>query len=128
MACSPADLAEFAALRGEAASIALDDFGTGYSNIARLRTLPVDRVKLDQTLIADVETSAEARDLVQAVVHMIRAVGCRIVAESVENAAQADILRAMGVDSVQGYVFASPMSEDDYAAWLSRDRGQRSVA
>lgn len=128
MACSPADLAEFAALRGEGASIALDDFGTGYSNIARLRTLPVDRVKLDQTLIADVETSAEARDLVQAVVHMIRAVGCRIVAESVENAAQADILRAMGVDSVQGYVFASPMSEDDYAAWLSRDRGQRSVA
>ncbi len=125
MACSPADLAEISALRASGASIALDDFGTGYSNIARLRTLPVDRVKLDQTLIADIETSEEARVMVQAVVQMIKAVGCTIVAESVENAAQADLLRAMGCDCVQGYVYAPPMSEDDYQAWIVRSEGER---
>ncbi len=129
MGCSSADLAEFAALRAEGAHIALDDFGTGYSNIARLRTLPVDRVKLDQTLIADIETSAEAREMVQAVVQMIKAVGCGIVAESVENAAQADLLRAMGCDSVQGFVFAGPMTEREYERWAAREtREQRSVA
>lgn len=117
MECSEAELAEIAAIRAEGASIALDDFGTGFSNIARLRTMPVDRVKLDQTLIADIETSEEARVVVQALVHLIKGVGCSIVAESVENADQADLLRAMGCDSVQGYVYAGPMSEDEFSHW-----------
>ncbi|WP_118857025.1 putative bifunctional diguanylate cyclase/phosphodiesterase [Sphingomonas mesophila] len=129
MECSEAELAEIAALRSEGASIALDDFGTGFSNIARLRTMPVDRVKLDQTLIADIETSEQARIVVQALVHLIKGVGCAIVAESVENAAQADLLRAMGCDSVQGYVFAGPMSEDEFAHWSAHnDREARSAA
>ena len=129
MECSEAELAEIAALRAEGASIALDDFGTGYSNIARLRTMPVDRVKLDQTLIADIETSEQARVVVQALVHLIKGVGCSIVAESVENAAQADLLRAMGCDSVQGYVFAGPMSEDEFVQWSAHtDRRSLSAA
>ena len=129
MECSEAELAEIAALRLEGASIALDDFGTGYSNIARLRAMPVDRVKLDQTLIADIETSEQARVVVQALIHLIKGVGCTIVAESVENAAQADLLRAMGCDCVQGYVFAGPMSEDDFVHWSAHaDRATRSAA
>ena len=55
-------LAEIAALRADGATIAIDDFGTGYSNIARLRAMPLDRVKLDPSLIADIETSEKARD------------------------------------------------------------------
>jgi diguanylate cyclase (GGDEF)-like protein len=131
MQCGASDLAELSALRAEGASIALDDFGTGYSNIARLRTLPVDRVKLDQTLIADIETSDEARIVAQAVIEMCRGVGCETVAESVENAAQADLLRAMGCDTVQGYVFAAPMDEDEFVVWASRSAeaySTRSVA
>ena len=129
MECSEAELAEIAALRAEGASIALDDFGTGYSNIARLRTMPVDRVKLDQALIADIETSEQARVVVQALIHLIKGVGCSIVAESVENAAQADLLRAMGCDCVQGYVFAGPMTEDEFAHWSAQnDRQARSAA
>ena len=128
MQCNEADLAEIAALRAEGASIAIDDFGTGYSNLARLRTMPIDRVKLDQTLIADIETSEKARVVVQAVVHLIKGVDCEIVAESVENSAQADILRAMGCDTVQGYVFAEPMYEDDFIAWSANADRKRSVA
>ncbi len=91
--------------------------------------MPVDRVKLDQTLIADIETSEEARVVVQALVHLIKGVGCTIVAESVENATQADLLRAMGCDSVQGYVYAGPMSEEEFADWSSHnDRSAKTAA
>jgi len=128
MQCAEADLAEIAALRAEGASIAIDDFGTGYSNLARLRSMPLDRVKLDQSLIAEIETSEKARVVVQAVVHLIKGVGCKIVAEAVENSAQADILRAMGCDTVQGYVFAAPMSEDEFIAWSANADRKRSVA
>lgn len=122
-------MAEIAGLRADGATIAMDDFGTGYSNLARLRTMPLDRVKLDQSLIADIETSEQARVVVQAVIHLIRGVGCEIVAESVETVAQADILRAMGCDIVQGFVFAHPMFEDEFLDWTSNAvRGARSVA
>jgi diguanylate cyclase (GGDEF)-like protein len=126
--CADADLAEIAALRAEGASIAIDDFGTGYSNLARLRSMPLDRVKLDQSLIADIETSEQARVVVQAVIHLIKGVGCEIVAEAVENSAQADILRAMGCDTVQGYVYAEPMYEGEFAAWVANTDRKRSVA
>ena len=101
-------LAEIAALRADGASIAIDDFGTGYSNIARLRAMPLDRVKLDPSLIADIDTSEKARIVVQAVIQLIKGVGCEVVAEAVENVAQADILRAMGCDTVQGYHLRPP--------------------
>ena len=106
-----------------------DDFGTGYSNIARLRAMPLDRVKLDPSLIADIETSEQARVVVQAVVQLIKGVGAEIVAEAVESVGQADILRAMGCETVQGFVFAYPMFEEEYLAWTQNaDRGSRSVA
>ena len=106
-----------------------NDFGTGYSNLARLRAMPLDRVKLDPSLIADIETSDKARIVVQAVVQLIKGVGAEIVAEAVENSAQADILRAMGCETVQGFVFAHPMFEDEYLSWTENaGRGSRSVA
>jgi diguanylate cyclase (GGDEF)-like protein len=129
MEVSEAVLAELVALRADGATIAIDDFGTGYSNLARLRSMPLDRVKLDPSLIADIETCERARVLVQAVIQMIRGVGCEIVAEAVETAAQADILRSMGCDVVQGYVFARPMFEEEFLEWTTNAaRGTRSVA
>ena len=118
MEISETVLTEIAALRADGAKIAIDDFGTGYSNLARLRAMPLDRVKLDPSLIADIETSEKARVVVQAVVQLIHGVGCEIVAEAVETVAQADILRAMGVQTVQGFVFAHPMFEVEYREWV----------
>jgi diguanylate cyclase len=123
MEVSAGVLEEIARLRGEGARVAIDDFGTGYSNLARLRTMPLDRVKLDQTLIADIDSSEKARVIVQAVIQLIKGVECEVVAEAVETVAQADILRAMGCDTVQGYVFAEPMFEQDFLAWTSSTRG-----
>src|SRR3954447_19985686 len=123
-------LAEIGALREDGATIAIDDFGTGYSNLARLRAMPLDRVKLDPSLIAEIESCEKARVIVQAVIQLIKGVECEIVAEAVETAAQADILRAMGVDTVQGYVFAPPMFEEEFLAWIgnAERRGAKSVA
>ena len=129
MQASEAVLAEIASLREDGARIAIDDFGTGYSNIARLRSMPIDRVKLDPSLIVDIDTCEKARVVVQAVIQLIKGVDCEVVAEAVETVAQADILRAMGCDTVQGFIFAEPMFEDDFLAWVrSADSSAKSVA
>ena len=122
-------LEEISNLRNDGARITIDDFGTGYSNIARLRSMPLDRVKLDPSLIADIETSEQARVVVQAVIQLIKGVGCEVVAEAIETVSQADILRAMGCDSVQGFVFAPAMFEHEFLAWAANSRGAaKSVA
>jgi diguanylate cyclase (GGDEF)-like protein len=130
MEVSTAVLEEIAGLRADGVRIAIDDFGTGYSNLARLRAMPLDRVKLDPSLIADIESNEKARVIVQAVIQLIKGVECEIVAEAVETVAQADILRAMGCDVVQGYVFAAPMFEEEFLAWTGNARGRdaKSVA
>jgi diguanylate cyclase (GGDEF)-like protein len=122
-------LAQIAALRRDGARIAMDDFGTGYSNIARLRAMPIDRVKLDPLLIADIESCDKARVVTQAVIQLIKGVGCEVVAEAVETVAQADILRAMGCDTVQGFVFSPAISEDAFLNWVrGGESGAQSVA
>jgi diguanylate cyclase (GGDEF)-like protein len=129
MEVSAAVLEEIAALRSDGARIAIDDFGTGYSNIARLRTMPIDRVKLDPTLVVDIDTDEKARVIVQAVIQLIKGVGCEVVAEGIETVAQADILRAMGCDTVQGFIFAPAMFEHDFLAWTAGSRSaDKSVA
>jgi diguanylate cyclase (GGDEF)-like protein len=126
MRASEAVVAEIAALRADGVRISIDDFGTGYSNLSRLRTRPLDRVKLDPSLIADIEQSERARVIVQAVIQLIKGVDCEIVAEAVETSAQADILRAMGCHTIQGFVFAEPMFEDEYLGW-TRDAGSSRI-
>ena len=130
MEASEPVLEEIAGLRAEGARITIDDFGTGYSNLARLRSMPLDRVKLDPSLIADIDSSEKARVVVQAVIQLIKGVDCEVVAEAVETVAQADILRAMGCDTVQGFVFAPPMFEDEFLGWIGNaDRSSaKSVA
>jgi diguanylate cyclase (GGDEF)-like protein len=129
MEVSATVLAEIAALRADGARIAIDDFGTGYSNLARLRAMPLDTVKLDPSLIADIESDEKARVIVQAVIQLIKGIDCAVVAEAVETVAQADILRAMGCDIVQGHVFATAMFEDEFLAWTGSARGAaKSVA
>jgi EAL domain-containing protein (putative c-di-GMP-specific phosphodiesterase class I) len=123
MKANEAVVAEIALLRQDGARISIDDFGTGYSNLARLRDLPIDRVKLDPSLISDIEESEKARVIVQAVMQLIQGVGCEIVAEAVETSAQADILRAMGCHTIQGYVLAEPMFEAEYLDWTRDSSG-----
>ena len=122
MECGDVVLREIADLRAKGARISIDDFGAGYSNLARLRQMPIDQIKLDRSLVADIATDAEARTIAQAVIGLIHGLGCTAVAEGVEDEAQIDVLRVMGCDAIQGFAIATPMSEADLIAWGQPER------
>lgn len=124
MHCSEEVIEAIAALRADGATIAIDDFGTGYSNLGRLRTLPIDRIKLDRSVIATVTESQEALAVVQSLVGLIHGLGLEAVAEGVERADQAEVLRIIGCDVIQGYAVAEPMPERAFLAW-SQGEGER---
>ncbi|BAI95667.1 hypothetical protein Sj15T_00100 [Sphingobium sp. TA15] len=109
-------LDQIRALRRDGVRIAIDDFGTGYSNLSRLRELPVDRVKIDRSLVRDIAVSAEARTICSAVVGLIQGLGMEVVVEGVETEAQMEMLRVIGCTLFQGYHLARPMGEEDYLA------------
>jgi len=107
-------IAEIVELRAWGTHIVIDDFGTGYSNFARLKDLPVDRVKVDRSLVRDICSSAEARTICGAVIGLIHSLGKDVVVEGVESADQLNLLRIMGCTLFQGYYFAKPATEADY--------------
>lgn len=99
--------------------LAVDDFGTGYSCLAYLRQLPVDELKVDQSLIRHVLRSPADRQLVQATVDLAHNFGLHAVAEGVETQPMLETLSAMRCDTVQGYLISPPIEADDYLAWLA---------
>lgn len=127
MHCSEEVIEALSQFRDDGATISIDDFGTGYSNLARLRDLPVDRVKLDRSLIEHIATRSQARAIVHAVIGLIHGLGCEAVAEGIETEAQSEVLRIIGCDVIQGYAVAEPMQEDAFIAW-SRAEGRQAVA
>jgi diguanylate cyclase len=127
MHCSDEVLEAIALLRADGATVAIDDFGTGYSNLSRLRQLPIDRVKLDRSLVEHVADHAAARSIAQAVIGLVHGLGCEAVAEGIENEDQAAVLRVIGCDVLQGYAVAAPMPEEAFLAW-ARDSGQERAA
>jgi diguanylate cyclase (GGDEF)-like protein len=108
-------------LAARGVNIALDDFGTGYSNLRALMNLPIQTVKLDRSLINDVARNPRVSKLVSSMMHAARALGVSVVAEGVEDEAQAIILRAAGCDRMQGYWFARPMDATAMAARLDEE-------
>ena len=119
MQCGADVLAAIATLRNDGATIAIDDYGTGFTNLARLRDLPIDRIKLDRCVIEQIADNAEARTIAQAVIGLIHGMGYEVVAEGVETDAQCKVLRVLGCDVVQGYAIAPPMSEAALIDWAS---------
>lgn len=133
MHCSEDVIEAIAALRTDGATIAIDDYGTGHSSLSRLRQLPIDRIKLDRSLIEHVTTRRETRLIAQSVIGLIHGLGCEAVAEGIEQADQVDVLRVIGCDVIQGYIIAQPMDEEAFLTWSrdaarNRDTGAVSVA
>ena len=89
-------------------ALSLDDFGTGYSSLLHLREIPFATFKIDRGFIEDVDTDPEARRFVGALLALGRDLGVEVVAEGVERAAQAEVLRALGCRFVQGWYFGRP--------------------
>ena len=89
--------------------MALDDFGTGYSSLASLAQLPITRVKLDRTLIADIDHSPRSAAIVRSVIALCHGLGLEVVAEGVERAGQLVMLQQCGPIAVQGFLLAAPV-------------------
>ncbi len=105
-------VATLAELKAMGVRLAIDDFGTGYSSLAYLRRFPIDRLKIDRAFVADLESDPEAASLVASIIALGRSLGLRLVAEGVENSAQADFLRGMACERVQGFHFYRPGSAE----------------
>jgi diguanylate cyclase (GGDEF)-like protein len=117
----------FERLAAVGVNISIDDFGTGYSSLAYLRKLPAGELKIDRSFVLDLETSPDARAVVDAVVKLAQALGLKVVAEGVETEGQSQILRSLGCDELQGYLFAKPMSARSLAVWAMDDVGPREI-
>jgi diguanylate cyclase (GGDEF)-like protein len=111
-------LDQLAALRGRGARLVLDDFGTGISGLAQLLRLPLDGVKLDKLFVQRLGKDARAEEIVRATVSLAHGLGLEVVAEGVETEQQAAMLRTLGCDAVQGFLFASPMPANLLRQWL----------
>ena len=101
------------ALRELGVNIALDDFGTGYTSIKQLMTLPINLLKIDKSLIDDIETNQSMRDIVDSVIYMGHIMNCDVLSEGVEKEGQLEILREHKCDFIQGFVWGKPMSFED---------------
>jgi predicted signal transduction protein with EAL and GGDEF domain len=102
--------------------VSIDDFGTGYSCLGYLHRLPISELKIDRSFVRNLVEGAGDRALVAAVVAMARGCGLQLVAEGVETAAQADVLRELGCSAIQGYWVARPMPAAAFADWLQTRR------
>jgi len=94
--------------RNRGLGVAMDDFGAGYSTVERLLRLRPDYVKIDKSLIDHVAGNAAARARIAEIVRLAAAKGCRVIAEGIETVAQHDVLRELGCEFGQGYLFARP--------------------
>ncbi|MBK1681293.1 EAL domain-containing protein [Rhodocyclus tenuis] len=99
--------------------LAIDDFGTGYSSFSYLKRFAVDKLKIDQSFIRDLQSDPDDAVIVRTIIQMARSLGLRTVAEGVESAEIAQRLRVFRCDEVQGYYFSRPLPADDFAQFLS---------
>ena len=105
-------------LRALGVTVSLDDFGTGYSSMSYLATLPVDGIKIDRSFVSVLGSSPSGFTLARLVVQLAEPLGLSTVAEGIETMEQADLLRGMGCEYGQGYLFARPMPFADYVVAL----------
>lgn len=110
-------------IRDAGFKIAIDDFGTGYSSLSYLQNYPIQEIKIDKGFIRKIEFDSYSVKIVRMCVELAREMGCSVVAEGVETAAECQILRDIGCDLAQGYHFARPMTGDQVCALL-RDWAQ----
>ncbi|MCP1317344.1 EAL domain-containing protein [Vreelandella lionensis] len=100
-------------------AVAIDDFGTGHSSLAYVKTLPFSTLKIDRAFVMDLEKDTVDRQLALTITQLAHAVGCNVVAEGIETAAQADYLRSIGCEAAQGYYYARPLPADEFYRWCT---------
>ena len=103
-------------LRTRGFRIALDDFGTGYSSLAYLRDLPVSMLKIDRSFVSEIRSDSDAFAIVASIVDLARAIGVTAVAKGAETLDQARLLRELGCECAQGWLWSPAMSLEEISA------------
>jgi diguanylate cyclase (GGDEF)-like protein/PAS domain S-box-containing protein len=114
-------IATLHALKEIGVSLAIDDFGTGYSCMGSLKSLPIDRIKIDRSFVRDIPHDRNDEAITEAIIAMAHRLNLIVIAEGVETEDQKAFLQARGCEEGQGYLYARPMTADAVAALL-RDR------
>jgi EAL domain-containing protein (putative c-di-GMP-specific phosphodiesterase class I) len=118
-----ADQAEVATrldrLREAGVRIAVDDFGTGYASLAYLTSLPLDAIKIDRGLVADIVGGERDRIVVKAMIHLARELELKVVVEGVETASQLALLAEWGCDLYQGFLGAGALTHDELTRFVT---------
>ena len=115
-----------ARLRAAGIRIAIDDFGTGYSSLAYLASLPLDAIKIDRAMIADIVGGSRDRIVVKAMISLARELGLQVIVEGVESLAQLRLLEEWGCDLYQGFLGSAPLDEAELARFVAS--AERSAA
>jgi len=108
--------------------IAMDDFGTGYSSLSYLQSFPFDKIKIDRSFVADLESNNNNAAIVRAVITLAKSLNLPVIAEGVETEQQRLILSQEGCDQIQGYLIGKPQPIEIYDALVHSAPTQHSPA
>jgi len=122
-----ATIAKLTAVRNLGIGIAVDDFGTGYSSLAYLARLPIQILKVDRSFVKSMEGDATAMNIIRTVISLAHSLNLAVVAEGVETDGQVALLRQLGCDQFQGYLFSKPVPAEELAQVLTADKPTSSL-
>ncbi len=105
-------------LRDKGVRVSIDDFGTGYSALSHFKNIPADELKIDKSFVMNMVQDKSDQKIVRSIIDLAHDFDIQVIAEGVEGTEVLDILRGMGCDFAQGYLYEKPMPHDDYVAWL----------
>ncbi|MDU7363255.1 EAL domain-containing protein [Clostridium sp.] len=94
--------------------VSLDDFGSGYSSLTILKNLPIDTIKLDKLFLDKKDISEKGKIVIESIINMANRLGLEVVAEGVEHFEQAQVLKSLGCEIVQGYLYGRPTNISDF--------------
>jgi EAL domain-containing protein (putative c-di-GMP-specific phosphodiesterase class I)/GGDEF domain-containing protein len=100
--------------------LALDDFGTGFSSLSRLRTMPIDLIKIDQSFVRDITHSKDDFEIVKSIAMLANSLGKEVLAEGVENQECLNLIKKLKIHKCQGYYFAKPMPFEKFISWAKQ--------
>lgn len=100
-------------------TLAVDDFGTGFSSLSYLQRFPIDRLKIDQSFVRNIESTPANESIARAIVALAESLALETVAEGIENPSELAVLKHLRCPEGQGYLFAKPLSAEDVADWIN---------